>query len=150
MLQDKIREPGALLAAAAVGVQVFGPNIQIHSSMVSSLLGLRIHGTRPEGRKAAKRNVEHAKLFARQVAATEELVKVTKKKAEAFNESNKIDLMATKPDDITEDGKEYFRLKQKLALEKMKKLVEQDWVVKVLEKDDVCGGGREIYFKIGQ
>ena len=69
--------------------------------------------------------------------ATEELVKVTKKKVEVLNESNGIDLMATKIDD-TANGKEYFRLKQKLALAKDEKLVEQELA---FEKD-VCGGGK--------
>jgi len=52
---------------------------------------------RPKGKKKAKQDLGQLVLQSRQIAATEELTRVTKKKVEAMEKSNEIDIMLAKP-----------------------------------------------------
>ena len=54
------------------------------SSSPSSTSAASALAPRPKGKKSAKKDLEQSKLQARQVAATEELTRITKKKVEAM------------------------------------------------------------------
>ena len=78
---------------------------------------------RPIGQKKARKSND---LHARQVAATEELARITKVKVEAMERSNEIELMAMKTDDLDQDAQEYIRLSRLQALKRIMAAVEEE------------------------
>ena len=60
---------------------------------------------RPEGRKRAKKSLTQAALLRRQVEATEKRPEVTERIVKEIEESNEIELMAIRTNDITEESK---------------------------------------------
>ena len=75
----------------------------------------------PEGRKRAEKNLTQDALLRRQVEATKKLLEVTERKVKAIEESKEIELMVMRTKDTTEEAKEYFLLKQAMALSKVRK-----------------------------
>jgi hypothetical protein len=91
------------------------------SSPLSTSSAASTLAPRPKGKKKAKKDLEQSVLQARQLAATEELTRITKKKVEAMEKSNEIDIMLAKTSDITANAKEYIEIMQATFLAKARR-----------------------------
>ena len=91
------------------------------SSLLSTSSAVSMLAPRPKGKKKAKQDLEQLVLQSRQIAATEELTRVTKKKVEAMEKSNEIDIMLAKTSDITTEAKEYIEIMQAAFLAKVRR-----------------------------
>ena len=70
-------------------------------------------------RERAKKNLTQNALLRRQVEATKIPLELTEINIKAIEESNEIDRMFMCTNDITEEAKEYSRLKQAMVLSKV-------------------------------
>ena len=91
------------------------------SSPLSTSSAVSMLAPRPKGKKKAKQDLEQLVLQSRQIAATEELTRVTKKKVETMEKSNEIDIMLAKTSDITIEAKEYIEIMQAAFLAKVRR-----------------------------
>jgi hypothetical protein len=85
---------------------------------------------RPQGTKAAKADVyEQSRrdaILRTQALATEQMAKANMRKAEAMGDHAAMSLFKTPIEDVDEDAREYFKLRRKEELERIKRRMEHE------------------------
>ena len=86
--------------------------------------------TQPQGNKATKANLfdqsRRDSILKTQALATEQMAVANMRKAEAMSDHAAMSLFQMPIDDVDDEAREYFQLRRKLELERIKRRMEQE------------------------